>query len=174
MAFCYLSFQSQVLEHKDCHKIFIETLILFPVTGCQKDDDCSTTEACIDGRCQSPCKCGLNAVCEVLYHKAICKCLPGYNGHPAAGCQGKDIIIMGTISHWRMIHGKQYVCWLIIYTSTFLSIPVTWSAHIKDLQPFKYFSELTFWLLVTALGLYDQYTSYFQKGSILYDGCIMC
>ncbi|GFG35532.1 hypothetical protein Cfor_09648, partial [Coptotermes formosanus] len=56
--------------------------------GCHRDDDCPTTESCINGQCQSPCKCGLNAICEVLYHKAICKCLQGYSGSPSAGCQG--------------------------------------------------------------------------------------
>lgn len=66
-------------------------LNLFPVTGCHNDDECHTTEACISGTCQSPCKCGLNAICEVLHHKATCKCLPGYNGTPVAGCQGKAL-----------------------------------------------------------------------------------
>lgn len=71
-------------------------LNLFPVTGCRNDDECHTTEACINGRCQSPCKCGLNAVCEVLYHKATCKCLSGYSGTPVAGCQGKAVANIAT------------------------------------------------------------------------------
>lgn len=58
----------------------------FAVLGCTSDSDCSSNEACINRQCGNPCKCGQNAVCEVLYHKANCKCLPGYGGNPAVGC----------------------------------------------------------------------------------------
>ncbi|KAJ9598210.1 hypothetical protein L9F63_011093, partial [Diploptera punctata] len=62
------------------------------VTGCRSDDECPSSTACINGHCQSPCKCGLNAICEVLHHKATCKCLPvcscptGLVGNPFEHC----------------------------------------------------------------------------------------
>lgn len=78
-----------MLKYETCHKVYTEIWILFSLIGCRSDDECPTTESCVNGRCQSPCKCGMNAICEVLYHKATCKCLPGYSGSPSAGCQGK-------------------------------------------------------------------------------------
>jgi len=58
------------------------------VTGCRSNKECSTNEACINGKCSNPCRCGPNAVCDVVNHKATCKCLAGYNGNPLLGCQG--------------------------------------------------------------------------------------
>lgn len=109
------------------------------MTGCRSDDECPTTLACINGRCQSPCKCGLNAVCEVLYHKALCKCLPGYNGNAAAGCQGKyfAFINMGTITRQEdnfMGKNKKCTFWPVIYSLIFF-VHVDYlfcSAHIKS------------------------------------------
>lgn len=56
------------------------------VQGCRSDSECQTFEACINGRCESPCSCGFNAVCDVVNHRAQCKCLPGYEGNPLSGC----------------------------------------------------------------------------------------
>lgn len=66
-------------------------LICVPIIaeiGCRSDGECPTSEACINKRCQSPCKCGTNAICDVIDHKANCKCLPGYSGNPGSGCRG--------------------------------------------------------------------------------------
>lgn len=68
--------------------LFINFKRHYLVTGCRSNEECSTNEACINGKCSNPCRCGPNAVCDVLYHKATCKCLPGYNGNPLLGCQG--------------------------------------------------------------------------------------
>lgn len=57
------------------------------VYGCRQDEDCGSNEACINGQCSSPCQCGINAICEVIYHRATCKCPPGYEGNPAVVCQ---------------------------------------------------------------------------------------
>lgn len=57
------------------------------VQGCRSDEQCPQQEACINAQCISPCKCGSNAICEVIYHKAQCKCPPGYQGNPLQGCQ---------------------------------------------------------------------------------------
>ncbi len=65
-----------------------EICIVFPVIGCTSDDQCAPNEACIEGKCGNPCRCGLNAVCDVLYHQATCKCLHGYTGNPLEGCRG--------------------------------------------------------------------------------------
>lgn len=57
------------------------------VQGCRSDNECPNSEACINGKCGSPCRCGINAVCDVLNHRASCKCLPGYTGNPQHGCE---------------------------------------------------------------------------------------
>lgn len=54
--------------------------------GCRADSECDSSEACINGKCASPCNCGPGAICDVFNHRAICKCLPGYEGNPATGC----------------------------------------------------------------------------------------
>jgi len=61
------------------------------VTGCRKDSDCATNEACINGKCGNPCRCGPNSACEVHNHVPICKCPPGYTGSAHEGCQGKNL-----------------------------------------------------------------------------------
>lgn len=54
--------------------------------GCRSDSECHTSQACINGQCGSPCQCGPFANCDVINHRAICKCSPGYNGDPNIGC----------------------------------------------------------------------------------------
>jgi hypothetical protein len=56
------------------------------VFGCRSDSECPSSEACINGQCGSPCRCGAYAICEVLNHKPTCQCPPGYRGNPATGC----------------------------------------------------------------------------------------
>lgn len=54
--------------------------------GCRSDSECNIDAACINGKCQSPCKCGKYAICDVTNHVAICKCPPGYSGDPSIAC----------------------------------------------------------------------------------------
>lgn len=61
--------------------------ILFLVQGCSSDDECSENEACLNGKCASPCACGVNAICEVTFHKPLCTCPPGYIGNPTSRCE---------------------------------------------------------------------------------------
>lgn len=56
------------------------------VSGCRSDDNCSPTEACVNGQCLNPCNCGSNAECRVQSHRPICYCLAGYSGNPQFGC----------------------------------------------------------------------------------------
>lgn len=60
---------------------------VFPVQGCRSDNECANTEACVNGKCASPCRCGVNAICDVINHRASCKCLQGYTGNPLLGCE---------------------------------------------------------------------------------------
>lgn len=48
------------------------------IQSCHADTDCESHLACIQGKCQSPCSCGPLAICDVVNHKATCKCLSGY------------------------------------------------------------------------------------------------
>lgn len=54
--------------------------------GCRSDSECDLSQACIKGKCASPCSCGAYALCDVVNHRGICKCPPGYNGNPAIAC----------------------------------------------------------------------------------------
>lgn len=54
--------------------------------GCRSDSECNSYEACINGKCDSPCRCGASALCDVINHKAICKCPLGYTGDALRGC----------------------------------------------------------------------------------------
>lgn len=54
--------------------------------GCRSDSECSSSEACINGKCASPCQCGAYALCDVVNHVPSCKCPPGYSGNGKTGC----------------------------------------------------------------------------------------
>ncbi len=56
------------------------------VAGCRSNNDCPAKEACINGQCVNPCRCGVGAVCEIRDHSPICKCPPGTVGNPLSGC----------------------------------------------------------------------------------------
>lgn len=66
------------------------SIYFLTVSGCRRDSECSQNEACIKGVCGNPCNCGSNAICEVINHKAVCKCLPGYGGNANIGCTGES------------------------------------------------------------------------------------
>lgn len=57
------------------------------IQGCRSDSECSSSEACVNGKCDSPCECGAFALCDVINHKAVCSCPPGYTGNARIGCQ---------------------------------------------------------------------------------------
>lgn len=58
---------------------------------CNRDSECSITEACIKQRCVHPCDahnpCAQNAVCINTNHAAECSCTDGYEGNGYVGCQ---------------------------------------------------------------------------------------
>lgn len=56
------------------------------IQGCRRDSECSSSEACINGQCDSPCRCGVSALCEVINHRPVCRCPNGYSGDPNIGC----------------------------------------------------------------------------------------
>ncbi|ENN73328.1 hypothetical protein YQE_10090, partial [Dendroctonus ponderosae] len=53
---------------------------------CTRDEECAYNLACRNERCQDPCNCGRNAVCNVFAHRAQCSCPPGYVGNPLEAC----------------------------------------------------------------------------------------
>lgn len=61
-----------------------------PKPECLRDDDCPSTEACYDKKCQNPCRlrqpCGVNAECTAVDHGHSCTCLRGYVGNPWVQC----------------------------------------------------------------------------------------
>ena len=56
------------------------------VAGCRSNSDCPSKEACINGQCANPCRCGVGAICEIRDHNAVCKCPSGTTGNPLTGC----------------------------------------------------------------------------------------
>merc|ERR1719350_2689151 len=59
--------------------------------GCQSDNECRDQETCVDGNCVNPCliqdPCGRNAECYPSRHRAMCECIPGYEGDPFVACE---------------------------------------------------------------------------------------
>ncbi|CAG0880783.1 unnamed protein product [Cyprideis torosa] len=55
--------------------------------GCQSDEECPSNQACINGECRDPCNCGVGALCEVINHRPICRCPPGFEGNPNIRCE---------------------------------------------------------------------------------------
>lgn len=57
---------------------------------CSENNDCSSSETCIDFKCINPCSlpnaCGQNADCFNENHVGICSCKPGMTGSPLLGC----------------------------------------------------------------------------------------
>jgi hypothetical protein len=78
----------KIQEFMRCHWLFF-FLAVVPVVeeGCKSDVECDAKLACIARRCQDPCNCGPNAICEVINHRPICRCRPGFEGNPNIGCE---------------------------------------------------------------------------------------
>ena len=53
---------------------------------CTSDQDCPFHLACINEKCEDPCRCGPNAICTVTNHRPTCACPPGYSGDPLSSC----------------------------------------------------------------------------------------
>lgn len=55
---------------------------------CTVNSDCPLNEACTNQKCRDPCpgSCGINAVCNVLYHNPVCTCRDRMTGDPFASC----------------------------------------------------------------------------------------
>ncbi|XP_028157244.1 uncharacterized protein LOC114350564 isoform X7 [Ostrinia furnacalis] len=56
---------------------------------CIVNDDCPGDRACINRKCTDPCinACGLNALCTVVRHAAVCSCPAGYTGSAFVRCE---------------------------------------------------------------------------------------
>ena len=54
--------------------------------GCRSHDECGPTKACVNAICVLPCQCGANAECQLVGHKPVCSCRPGYEGNPNLAC----------------------------------------------------------------------------------------
>ena len=61
---------------------------------CAGNTECPDELACLEQKCTDPCHldpCGINTQCQVMSHRPICSCLPGYNGDPFnTGCTLTD------------------------------------------------------------------------------------
>lgn len=59
---------------------------------CSLDSDCPSHLACITNKCIDPCPgtCGFNSVCDVVYHKPLCRCRDNMRGNPYQHCAEDD------------------------------------------------------------------------------------
>jgi hypothetical protein len=72
--------------------LFIFAVIVPVPPGCTRDNDCPSSEACINRVCRNPCDCGSNANCLVQNHRPICSCEAGFEGNPNIACHaGKTV-----------------------------------------------------------------------------------
>ncbi|RZF34371.1 hypothetical protein LSTR_LSTR008910 [Laodelphax striatellus] len=62
---------------------------------CVINQDCTRDKACFNQKCRDPCvdACGLNAICQVVNHNAICSCPPGFVGEPRLECRPRPLEI---------------------------------------------------------------------------------
>lgn len=68
-----------------------------PLIGCRPEcvinPDCPSDKACANLKCVNPClgACGVNALCQVVNHVAVCYCQPDYTGDALVACvKGKQ------------------------------------------------------------------------------------
>ncbi len=56
---------------------------------CVSSSECSSSFACINLKCQDPCKdtCGPSATCKAVNHIPVCSCPTGLIGDPLTGCR---------------------------------------------------------------------------------------
>lgn len=55
---------------------------------CVINQDCPRDKACYSQKCRDPCRdsCGVNALCNVINHKAVCYCPSNFIGSPEVQC----------------------------------------------------------------------------------------
>lgn len=55
---------------------------------CVDHSQCPANRACVNTRCKDPCQgsCAPQATCNVLNHRAVCSCSPGYTGDARVQC----------------------------------------------------------------------------------------
>ncbi|KAK8736183.1 hypothetical protein OTU49_004861, partial [Cherax quadricarinatus] len=56
---------------------------------CTINSDCPKYLACVNQKCRDPCQdgsCGVNALCDVINHRAMCSCPRAYKGNPYIEC----------------------------------------------------------------------------------------
>lgn len=61
------------------------------LVGCRTHSDCPSSLSCVNGQCEDPCSangspCGINALCRVSNHRAVCLCPEGFQGEPSQEC----------------------------------------------------------------------------------------
>lgn len=57
--------------------------------GCRYNEHCPDDEACIQGRCDTPCRpgaCGFKALCRATNHQAECTCPQSFKGNARVQC----------------------------------------------------------------------------------------
>ncbi|ETN60100.1 dumpy [Anopheles darlingi] len=57
---------------------------------CRSDDECSGQHTCYNRQCVPACSmetCGPQSECIAVNHRAVCECLPGYEGNPRTECK---------------------------------------------------------------------------------------
>ena len=93
------------------------------IVGCQSDPECPTDKACHNTRCVDPCNCGINAICQVINHKPLCYCPPGYSGNPEIECQKRKLIFSCLKNELKLFYiFHTHVCKYILFMQHTLEI----------------------------------------------------
>jgi hypothetical protein len=60
---------------------------------CSIDSECPSHLACLANKCVDPCPstCGFNSICDVVYHKPVCRCKDFMQGNPYDRCVPDDV-----------------------------------------------------------------------------------
>jgi hypothetical protein len=104
-------------------------LMYYILASCQSDEECSLTEKCLQGQCNTPCDqryaCGMNAECRVFSHNKQCSCPPGFTGNQDVECMRSKycigyLTLLQNISYSSM--QNIYIIFILCYS---ISVPVS-------------------------------------------------
>jgi hypothetical protein len=88
----------------------------------------------------------------VLHHKATCRCLPGYNGTPVSGCQGKAVanITIKRVTQEDNFLGENYYLFFL-YTPIYIYAIIFPALLIGKASDVKASFTVNMFLLVTPM-----------------------
>ena len=79
-------------------------------SGCRGNEECVSTESCVDGQCVDPCSekdvCGEEAICQTHGHRPVCSCPILTSGDPNVECLISEYFLNIYISNRSFLHNS--------------------------------------------------------------------